>query len=117
MERLTRHRVYFDGQHGYKALGYGTIEQRPFIGIIKKLAEYEDAGLTPEEIKALSKQVEDAIKAIGNLQLLVIKKQQENEKARADAWYMMEKWSDAKDKLDEYHKGEAAVEGGAPADQ
>jgi hypothetical protein len=43
MERLTEHYEYPNGQHGYRAKGYGIIEQRPFFGIIKRLAEYEDA--------------------------------------------------------------------------
>lgn len=54
MEQLTRHYVYPDGKHGYEAIGHGMVEQRPFFEIIKRLAEYEDTGLTPEEVQNLA---------------------------------------------------------------
>ena len=59
MERLTKHNIYFDGQHGYEALGYSMTEQRPFYEIIKRLSEYEDIGLTPEEIRELQQDYHD----------------------------------------------------------
>jgi hypothetical protein len=52
-DRLTAHYVYYDGQHGYEALGHDAYSQRPFIEITKKLALYEDTGYTPEEVKHL----------------------------------------------------------------
>lgn len=55
MDRLTEHRVYsWDKSHGYDALGYGAIEQKPFFPLIKKLAEYEDSGLSPSEVAELN---------------------------------------------------------------
>lgn len=59
-----------------------------------------------DEIKHLKKELAEAMKAIGELQLLAIKKQKENEQARTDAWNMMERWSDTKFKLDEYKQAE-----------
>lgn len=58
--RLTAHYVYFDGQHGYEALGHDAYSQRPFIEITRKLALYEDTGCTPEEIGQLRKVVDAA---------------------------------------------------------
>jgi hypothetical protein len=43
-----------------------------------------------DEIKGLKKRLAEAMKAIGDLQLLAMKKQKENEQARTDAWNMME---------------------------
>jgi len=51
--RLTAHYVYYDGQHGYEALGHDAFSQRPFIEITKKLALYEDTGYTPKEVAEL----------------------------------------------------------------
>jgi hypothetical protein len=58
MERLTEHYSYpwhKEERDGYHAIGYGAIEQRPFFQIIKRLCEYEDTGLTPEEVAELAK--------------------------------------------------------------
>ena len=52
-DRLTAHYVYYDGQHGYEALGHDAYSQRPFIEITKKLALYEDTGYTPKEVAEL----------------------------------------------------------------
>jgi len=52
-DRLTAHYVYYDGQHGYEALGHDAFSQRPFIEITKKLALYEDTGYTPKEVAEL----------------------------------------------------------------
>lgn len=52
MERLTKSGTIGSDKY-YEAIGFSAIEQRPFFYLIKRLAEYENTGLTPEEITNL----------------------------------------------------------------